>query len=474
MSSRGDMSASNAPGMAREVRSNVDRARAVSWRLDELGPDSRADLMHRIAAVLEESRSEVVSTAMEETSLTESRLQGELDRTASQLRVYARSLLERVAREREVLRVAERPSIFRTFAGLGPVANFEASNFPLAFGALGTDTASAFAAGCPVIVKAHPAHPRTSELCVDVAREVLGDADLQDALGIVYGGPEAARELVLSDPIAAVTFTGSPTAGRAVMDLAAARQRPIPVYAEMGSINPIVITPGALQESVLVDLAQLVCDSVTGSAGQLCTKPGMVLVPRSARGDEFVEVLASALSVTGPFEFIDDRIARQFENRTSVIRGLVQVVRVEGGSRGAWLFEHEIQDGIALDPGVLGEVFGPATLAIRYSTVDQAVELLRVLGGQLAIALHAVKSDGPTAAELTRHMARYAGRVVWCGVPTGVAIVDAMHHGGPWPSSNSIIGSVGPESIDRFRRPVTWQGVPEFAMPAHLRFTSAS
>jgi len=473
MSAGAERPTTKSGGAIPEVQSAVESASAVFERLDECDHRVRASLMNQMAVALEESRERVVATAMKETSLTEARLQGELDRTASQLRIYAASLLARVEREQEPLRNPERPAIFRTFAGIGPIANFEASNFPLAFGALGTDTASAFAAGCSVVVKSHPAHPRTSEMCVAIARGVLRTANLEDTIGIIHGGTDVARELVQADAIAAVIFTGSPTAGRAIMDLAASRRRPIPVYAEMGSINPIVLTPGALDAAVVADLARLIGDSVSGSAGQLCTKPGVVLVPQSALGDEFILALSSVLAATGPFEFIDERIARQFAERTAEVRSLAQALHTEGGPNGSWMFEHVLSDEIDVDQRLLGEIFGPATIAMRYSTFDQVTGFLRLVGGQLAVALHATETEGPEVVELARQIARCAGRVVWCGVPTGVAIVDAMHHGGPWPSSNSIIGSVGPEALDRFRRPITWQGIPNFALPIHLRATDA-
>lgn len=452
-----------------EAERAAERAAAVFEALDTHDPRGRASLMYRMAAALENGRGPIVATAVSETSLNQARLEGELDRTAAQLRIYADALVGLVEAEEARMVADEAPTIVRTMSGIGPVANLEASNFPLAFGALGTDTASAFAAGCPVVVKTHPAHPRTSELCVAIAEDVLAGVGLGSAISLVHGGVEVARRLVLAEPVAAVTFTGSPSGGRALIDLAASRTRPIPVYAEMGSINPIIVTEGALAESECSGLARLIVDSVTGSAGQLCTKPGIVFVPMSPRGDDLVSEIEEALSSTGPFEFIDERIASRFEDRTREVAQFAGRVRRDGGTQGAWLFEDTLGERQMIPHELVGEIFGPASVVIRYSALSQVVEVLEVLGGQLAIALHATESEGPMASHLAGRLLRFAGRIVWCGVPTGVAVVEAMHHGGPWPASNSIIGSVGPEAIRRFRRSVTWQGFPASAMPRHLR-----
>jgi NADP-dependent aldehyde dehydrogenase len=195
----------------------------------------------------------------------------------------------------------------------------------------------------------------------------------------------------------------------------------------------------------------------------------MVFIPLSSQGNKLVTEIERTIGNSGDFELIDERIEKRFALRIQEVTRVVGLVRHDGGAHGAWLFEHNLNEDSIPSPKLTDEIFGPASIIFRYSKLTQVLEVLQMIGGQLAVALYATESDGSVVPELACRLLRFAGRIVWCGVPTGVAVVDAMHHGGPWPASNSVIGSVGPEAILRFRRPVTWQGFPTFAMPLHLR-----
>jgi NADP-dependent aldehyde dehydrogenase len=439
---------------------------------------SRAHLLRAIGDRLNVHGDKIVEIASRETSLDRVRIQGELIRTVSQITIYADALERRFANDQSI-NASEgsvgRASIFRTFSGIGPVANFEASNFPLAFGALGTDTVSALAAGCPVIVKIHPAHPGTSELCVRIANEVFIDESLEGAVTFVHGDAQVSADLVQADQIAAVTFTGSQSVGRILLDLAARRAKPIPVFAEMGSLNPIIITQGMFSNRDSPELASTIASSVCSSAGQLCTKPGLIFVPHGRDGDRFSTDLQKAIGATGPFSFIDDRIKSRFISRMAEVEAIGNVKVLLGSDPDrAWLYEVVLnsQETADFQAVFCQEMFGPATVIVRYGDFGQVSQVLNRIGGQLVISFYALNGEISAISTLIKVAMRNAGRIVWCGVPTGVAVVEGMHHGGPWPASSASIGSVGPEAITRFLRPVTWQGFPNEALPQVFRLQS--
>lgn len=461
------------------IQDAVHAASHVFDRLDGMSYRSRADLMRVIGDRLQVYGNDIVEIASRETSLDQARLQGELIRTVGQFAMYADALERRFVNDQSIPAsegAVGRASIFRTFCGIGPVANFEASNFPLAFGALGTDTASALAAGCPVIVKVHPAHPETSELCIRIAHEVLVDAGLEGAVTFIHGDAQASADLVQADQIAAVTFTGSQRVGRILLDLAAKRSKPIPVFAEMGSLNPIIVTEGIFRNGDVSELALTIATSVCASAGQLCTKPGLIFVPHGSDGDRLTTALQMAIAATGPFSFIDDRIKNRFISRMAEVEAVADVKVLLGSDPDrAWLYEVVLTSPGAVDfhNAFCKEMFGPATVLVRYGDFGQVSQVLDRIGGQLVMAFYASDDEISAIMPLINVAMRSAGRMVWCGVPTGVAVVEGMHHGGPWPASSASIGSVGPEAIARFLRPVTWQGFPNEALPQVFRLLPA-
>lgn len=410
--------------------------------------EHRRDVLHALATALADRAGEVIALAEEETGLTNARLTGEMDRTTGQLRLLG----DYVAAGGNL---PQRTSpgagpggvdIAQIAVPIGPVAVFPASNFPLAFGVLGGDTGSALAAGCPVVVKAHPAQPRLSLLLGEIARPVLGDA-----FSLVTGGPEASIELVQAPGIRAVGFTGSLGGGRALMDAAAARTDPIPVYAEMSSINPVFVLPGAAAD---LTRAAALAAAVTGSSGQLCTKPGLIVVPDNAA--EFASELASQVAAASVHRMLTPGMA---------------------AAHASWVSEVATADGVrigAADPApvavvvratelsapMLAEHFGPAVV-IALAATEAFGTVASSLEGQLTATVHATDADHDLARALLPVLIGKAGRIVWNGVPTGVAVVDAMLHGGPWPATSAPWStSVGTAAVERFQRPVALQGVP--------------
>lgn len=411
----------------------------------------RRDALYAIADALTGSSDEIIKVVSEETGLTTARVTAELDRTTGQLRLLG----DYVAAGRH-LPGRDSPGaglggvdITQVVVPLGPVAVFAASNFPLAFGVPGGDTAAALAAGCPVIVKAHSAQPLTSRLLASIIQPVLPPG----FFALVDGGRTAAIELVTSPGVKAVGFTGSLQGGRALMDASHSRPDPIPVYAEMGSVNPVFVLPGAATD---LARAAALAAAVTGSSGQLCTKPGVVVVPDTPSGAEFGKALASTVAATPVHRMLTDGMAASHAE---------WVATAESGS-------YEVAAGsgspvpIAViasspTPELLEEHFGPSVVVLSMPVATYG-SFAASLEGQLTATIHATPEDHALAAELLPMLAGRAGRIVWNGVPTGVAVCDAMLHGGPWPATSAAWStSVGTAAIQRFQRPVALQGVPE-------------
>ncbi len=418
----------------------------------------QADL-HACAEALKARGDDIVEVAMAETGLTEARLRGELDRTCLQLRQYGDHIAKPVQRVSPGVAMNS-ADVVTVAVPIGPVAVFAASNFPLAFGVSGTDTASALAAGCPVVVKAHPAQPRTGALL----GEILAAALPAGAFHVVHGGADVSLELVRAPGIRAVGFTGSLGGGRALMDAAAARPDPIPVYAEMGSLNPVFVLPHAASDAWAATLA----GSVTGSSGQLCTKPGLVITDSTAFADELAEKIAASAT----HRMLTAAMAHGHAAWLAKARGLGKVTSAtaagqeqEAGSEAPQPFAVTVAvDDLTGD--LLHEHFGPAAV-IAVGPVSTFAEVAARLEGSLTATIVAADEDAAAAAQLLPALASRAGRVVFNGVPTGVAVCDAMQHGGPWPATSAPWStSVGTEAVERFRRPVAFQGVPAALLAA--------
>ncbi len=437
---------------------------------------TRARLLRGLADALEGARERLVPLADGETGLGPGRLNGELDRTAFQLRGFADKAEQGDAfafTEDEAVAGAPpagRPRLARVRVPLGPVAMFSASNFPFAFSVLGGDTAAALAAGCTVVVKAHPGHPGLSREVMKLAQGVVQQQGLPaGVLGMVEGaGIEVGVRLVQAPQIAAVAFTGSFRGGRALEKVAQERPRPIPFFGELGSVNPIVPTPAVLGAQG-PQLAQTLAASIALGAGQFCTSPGVIVVPRDAASQAFVDELVKALATQQPHGMLTPLIRTGFDRgvqgwgRHPGLRPLLAERAADGAAPRPYLAEVDGPDFIA-DASLHDEVFGPAALVVRVDDADQARQVLEAIGGSLTVTLWGFDGDEPPAAPelaLVRAASQVAGRVLFAGVPTGVAVAGSQQHGGPFPSSTQPSStSVGYAALDRFLRPVALQDAP--------------
>ncbi|MET1116830.1 MAG: aldehyde dehydrogenase (NADP(+)) [Comamonas sp.] len=445
----------------------------------------RAALLRCIGQRLLSGREALVALADRETGLGLPRLHGELDRTAYQLEQFALALEQGAVHflldEPAVAGAAPvgRPRMTRIRVPLGPVAVFAASNFPFAFSVAGGDTASALTAGCPVIVKAHPAHPALSLALADHVHAAVAQCGLPAAVfQLVQGaGIDVGVRLVQAPAIAAVAFTGSLKAGRALADLAAARPRPIPFFGELGSVNPLLVLPEALASGA-EERAAALAQSITLGAGQFCTSPGVILVPQGEQGDGFVHAVAQRLSQMQPHAMLTDGIRQGFESgidtwcRARGVQLLVGQPASIAATPAATLVQVSAADYLD-QPSLQHEVFGPAALVVRTASLQEMEDVLEAIGGTLTVTLWGIEENAQRTGEmhaLVRRSIDVAGRVLFAGVPTGVAVTAAQQHGGPYPASTApATTSVGLAAMDRFLRPVVLQDAPE-ALVQHLAF----
>lgn len=456
---------------------------SVSYR--NLPGKDKAHFLHQIAAGIESIGPELVARAQRETALPEPRLKGELARTANQLRLFAQVVNEgswvnaRIDPAKPNRKPLPRADIRSMLRPLGPVAVFGSSNFPLAFSVAGGDTASALAAGNPVIVKAHSAHPGTSELVGQVIARIARELDLPDGVfALLFGaGTDLGAALVKHPAIKGVGFTGSLRGGKALMDMCAARPEPIPCFTEMSSVNPVFILPQAL-ESQAAQIAQGLFGSFMLGVGQFCTKPGLIYLPAGEHGDALVAELAKLVRQAGSSPMLTEGIAKSYNDgvahRTAhnAVRTVAQApAPAEPKSCHAIpaLFEIDGHDLVA-NPELAGEVFGPSTLVIRYQGRAEMLDLARELEGQLTATLHGTDGDLLEYFDLVSILESKAGRLIVNGYPTGVEVSHAMVHGGPYPAtSDSRFTSVGTQAIYRWARPVCYQDFPDIALPEELR-----
>lgn len=444
------------------------RAAAAAPVFAQLSDDVRGSLLERVADALDASADALVMIAGAETSLPELRLRGELARTTAQLRKFASvvregSYLEAMIDHADPGDIPPRPDLRRMLRPIGPVAVFAASNFPFAFSVAGGDTASALAIGCPVIVKTHPGHPRTSELTASLVTQALAEGGAPEGVFQTLAGFEEGLALVDAEPVEAVAFTGSLRGGRALLERCTSRPRPIPFYGELGSLNPVVVTVEA-DAARGAELAEGLAGSFQLGDGQFCTKPGLVLVPA---GSALEAALPRHVASRTP-RMLTPAIAEGFttgRERAAALPG-VEVVAGGGGPTAPTVLA---TDGTTLlaHRELLDEVFGPVTVLVRYRDAGELTELLGALEGSLTMTLHAEPEED--VATLAEWMASRAGRVLFGGWPTGVAVSWAQHHGGPWPATTTVFTSVGATAVRRFLRPVVYQDAPAAVLPPALR-----
>ena len=430
----------------------------------------RARFLRRIAENIEALGDELIARAHSETALPEPRLCTETARTCNQLRLFADVVEEgswvdaRIDHGDRDRKPVPKPDVRSMFRPIGPVVVFGASNFPLAFSVAGGDTASAFAAGDPVIVKAHPAHPGTSELVGLAISEAVRDCGLHEGVfSLLYdAGNEVALALVKHPLIKAGGFTGSRAGGRALFEAAVCtRPDPIPFYAEMSSVNPVVILPGALRDQIASGLHA----SVTLGAGQFCTNPGLILLPEDS--DAFVNKLGDLMTGTPDQTMLTSAISSNY--RTGVASRMSHPAVEAVAVANAALFKTKTTDFIA-HPELADELFGPSTLVITYTDRQQLIELINSFEGQLTATIHGSDEDLVEYSDVVRLLETKAGRLVFNGFPTGVEVCHAMVHGGPYPAtSEGRSSSVGTRAIYRFARQVCYQDFPNNALPLELR-----
>lgn len=464
-------------GTPTHVDAAVQAAEQAFWRYSQTSRADRAIFLNTIADEIDARAEAITEIGTQESGLPEGRLQGERGRTTGQLRLFAEHIVagdyldqrhdpalpDRAPQPRPELRMIQRP--------IGPVAVFGASNFPLAFSTAGGDTAAALAAGCPVVVKGHSAHPGTGEIVAEAVQAAIQACDIPAGVfSLVQGGKrDVGTSLVQHPLIRAVGFTGSLKGGRALFDLCAGRPEPIPFFGELGSINPMFILPNALANRT-EEIAKGWVGSLAMGAGQFCTNPGIALVVDGTDADTFTAVAVDSMAATAAQTMLTDGIAAAYRDgiiRVSAANGVTSLVQGLAGAREAaacllsvsgdnWVAAKDLHD----------EVFGPLGIIVRVSSADQMLAIAQELEGQLTCTLHLDDEDFATAAALMPILERKAGRLLANGYPTGVEVSDTMVHGGPYPASTNFgATSVGTLSIRRFLRPVCYQNMPKTLVP---------
>lgn len=457
--------------------SDVDvAARAAQAAFTTFGSSdavTRARLLRGLADVLEANRERLVMLADTETHLGSDRLNSELDRTTFQLRGFATQVEQGAAfaftDDPSVASAPPvgHPSLMRVRIPVGPVAMFSASNFPFAFSVLGGDTASALAAGCPVVVKAHSGHRNLSHAVADLARGVVQAQDLPDGVfEMIDGrGADVGVALIQHPAIAAGAFTGSVRGGMALQRVAHERPRPIPFYGELGSVNPVIALPSALALKG-AELATGLAASITMGCGQFCTSPGVILVPISAEGDAFVASLVENLKIAKTHAMLTPQMRSGYEAGCAAwaanpqLEKLLFDINVVEQPPRPFLAQTDAATFIA-DKRLHEEVFGPAALIVRVTGVAEAADVLNAVGGSLTVTIWGADEANEENQSLVRVASQVAGRVLFSGYPTGVAVTAGQQHGGPFPSSSMpFTTSVGWAALDRFLRPVALQDAP--------------
>ncbi len=459
-----------------EVRALITKAHEQAQTLANLSPAQSAALLRAIAEEIESQRASLIENACAETALPEGRIGGEITRTTTQFKLFA-DLVETGRHLRVVIDKADanyspapRPDIRRQNQPFGVVAIFAASNFPLAFSVAGGDAASAIASGNAVVAKAHPAHPNTCAIIENAVKSALTKVGLSaDLFAIVQGTNPAITHWLAGDSrIQAVVFTGSEAVGRILLDICAKREVPIPVYAEMGSLNPVYVKRSAIAERS-DELAKGLVDSALLGSGQFCTKPGLIFIPENET--QFLSQISAHLATLQVGPLLSSAIASRYSAAIAELsqKTSVQVLSAQTTENGFGVTPTIfVTDWVTAQstPGLLEEHFGPTTVVITANENDY-VKIASELPGQLTATIHGSASD--SYAELLSILSQKAGRVIWNAFPTGVAVTEAMQHGGQWPASSTHTTSVGIDAIYRFMRPVSYQSFAQEVLPPALQ-----
>ncbi len=465
-----------------EIDRALEAARQAFVAYRQTTPAQRAQFLQTIADQILELGPTLLERTAAETALPLARLEGERGRTVGQLRKFAELLLEgswvqaRIDHAQPDRQPLPRPDVRSMQLPIGPVAVFGASNFPLAFSVAGGDTASALAAGCPVIVKAHPAHPGASELVAGAIAAAAEQCGMPAGVfSMVHGDQEESRYLVQHPALKAVGFTGSLRAGRALFDLAAARPEPIPVFAEMGSVNPIFILPDFL-ENHGASLAAGLCGSISLGVGQFCTNPGLVIACQGKGLSDLFENLGQAFRQQAPGFMLHAGIHQAFieglKNRKKQpgVATLAESAAPPGPGQAEAAVLQVSGGDFLKNPGLQEELFGPSSLVVAAENTAQMESIIGHLQGQLTCTVYGTETDLQNFPQLIDQLAQKAGRLLFGGFPTGVEVCDAMVHSGPYPAtSDARSTSVGTAAIYRFVRPVAFQNFPDHLLPEALQ-----
>lgn len=451
--------------------------------LQTASSETIASLLEAIADGLESAGDVLLDRAHAETALPLARLTGERGRTCNQTRIFADMARKDLWRQPRIdqgdsERVPPKPDVRTMLFGVGPVVVFGASNFPLAISVAGTDTISALAARCPVVVKAHPAHPGTCEIIASVITAAVEKSGLPSGTFSMLHGKtnRTGVQLVQHDKVSAVAFTGSLQGGRALFDAVNQRKNPVPFYGEMGSLNPVFLLPGALEQRA-DEIAAGYIQSVNLGVGQFCTNPGAVLGVEGERLDKFLSAVKVAAEEVAPATMLHPGIHKAFEDGQKRVAGVDGVKRVGSSGQSPVADAHQAACNIyQSDVSQIGrtevseEVFGPSSIVFKCQSTDQMVEYANSLDGHLTATIHGTDEDLKNNAALVRILQRKVGRIVFNGFPTGIEVCNAMHHGGPYPATtHSYFTSIGHHSIYRFTKPVCFQGFPESCLPDQLK-----
>jgi NADP-dependent aldehyde dehydrogenase len=461
-----------------DVDAILTESHQAFWKFQEISKEERASLLLHIAEAIENLGDQLIQRAMAETGLPASRMRAELQRTVNQFKNFSRVIHQGDWVEASInTGNNQRVDLRKQLEPIGPVVVFGASNFPLAYSAGGGDTASALAAGCSVIVKAHPAHPGTSQMVADAIQYSIKEMSLPKGLyqHVHDTGFELGKALVRHPLTAAVGFTGSLSGGRAIFDLAAARENPIPVYAEMGSTNPILFLDEAFKENGVDFWARKFSQSLTLNCGQFCTNPGLMIAIESegmrlfrAKMVEFVRAYEAELMLhEGISQAYKDHKIRlqQQSNATFYYEGNTENDRYAAPVLATASAKEFIQN-----PQLHEEVFGPYSLMVLCENKSQRSKVLNHLRGQLTGTVLGSSDDFNREKETIHLLKSKVGRLIYNGVPTGVEVNGSMHHGGPYPSTtNAFFSAVGDDAIKRFTRPVAYQNCPDAVLPDALK-----
>lgn len=446
--------------------------------------EKRAVFLSAIAEEITNAGDTLIKRCSQETGLPEARITGERARTCGQLNLFASLLRDgwyvdaRIDKAQPERSPVPKPDIRRMLTALGPVAVFGSSNFPLAFSTAGGDTASAFAAGCPVIVKAHSSHPGTNEIISSAIIKAAQKTGMPEGVfSSVYLSHEKVLDLAKHPAIKAIGFTGSRKVGMMLFHAAAQREKPIPVYAEMSAVNPVIILENALKEKGPQIAAGLV-DSVTLGVGQFCTNPGIVLLRDSGITDEFLKQVTDNMAKASPGTMLNQNICKSYAEGIQAIQK-EKTVRILGTTSKEALSEKNEARPVAFavtaqdflrNPALSQEIFGPASLMVTYSKNAELQDILRSMEGQLTATVHAGEADKKDLEPIINIITQKAGRVIFGGFPTGVEVCHSMQHGGPFPSTtDGRSTSVGTAAIYRFLRPVAYQNFPDTLLPEALQ-----